>query len=204
MHLSDAELISILLGKGYGKKTALDLSRELLSGCHNNLHRLATSSIFELMKIKGIGEAKAIAVAAAFELGRRRLAMQAMPTTLVTGSRDVAAYLQQLYQDHGQEIFVVLFLNRANRIKHHEVISMGGIAGTVADPRIIMKKAIEQEASALILGHNHPSGNLRPSSADEELTRKIKGAALLLDIRLMDHIIVSQQGYFSFADEGLL
>ena len=204
MALSDAELIAILLNNGSRDKSALDLARELLRLSQNNLQELGKLSTFDLMTIKGIGEAKAVIITAALELGRRRQASIALEFPVVTGSRDVALYLQQLFQDHHHEIFVVLFLNRANKIRHSEIISSGGITGTVADPRLIMKKAIEQEAVGLILSHNHPSGNLRPSKADEELTYKIREAAKLLDIRVMDHIIVSNEGYFSFADEGLL
>lgn len=204
MHLSDAELLCILLNTGSREKSALDLGRELLQVCQHNLQELGRYNVFDLMKIKGIGKAKAVTIAAALELGRRRQSAQVLDTPVISGSRDVAGYLQQLYQDHHHEVFVVLFLNRANKIKHHEVISFGGIAGTVADPRIIMKKAIEQEASGLILSHNHPSGNVKPSRADEELTNKINQAARLLDIKVMDHIIVGSQGYFSFADEGLI
>ncbi|GAO45606.1 RadC family protein [Flavihumibacter petaseus] len=204
MHLSDAELLSILLVTGYSKQTALDIARDLLARCANNLFELGRMSAYDLMKIKGIGYAKAVTITAALELGRRRQTARVMEQPVVSGSADVANHLRQLYQDHHQEVFVVLFLNRANMIRHQEVISLGGIAGTVADPRIIMKKAIEQEASSLILSHNHPSGNLKPSRADEDLTQRIAQAARLLDIRVIDHIIVSQQGYFSFADEGLL
>lgn len=204
MALSDTELIAILINNGSRDKSALDLARDLMQLGRNNLHELGKLSVFDLMTIKGIGEAKAVIITAALELGRRRQATKALEFPVVTGSRDVALYLQQLFQDHHHEVFVVLFLNRANKIRHFEVISSGGITGTVADPRLIMKKAIEQEATGLILSHNHPSGNLRPSKADEELTYKIREAAKLLDIRVMDHIIVSHEGYFSFADEGLL
>ncbi|ULQ53033.1 RadC family protein [Flavihumibacter fluvii] len=204
MALSDAELIAILLNNGSRDKSALDLARELMRLGQNNLQELGKLSVFDLMSVKGIGEAKAVIITAALELGRRRLATKALEFPVVTGSRDVALYLQQLFQDHHHEVFVVLFLNRANKIRHFEIISSGGITGTVADPRLIMKKAIEQEAVGLILSHNHPSGNLRPSKADEDLTYKIREAAKLLDIRVMDHIIVSNEGYFSFADEGLL
>ncbi|MFT4023730.1 MAG: DNA repair protein RadC [Flavihumibacter sp.] len=202
--LSDAELLGILLQSGTRHKTAVDLGRELLHACRNNLNELGRCSLHDMMKVKGIGKVKAATIAAALELGRRRQASAALELPSVNSSRDVAGYLQQLYQDYRQEIFVVLFLNRANRIKHQEIISMGGINGTVADPRVIMKKAIEHEASSLVISHNHPSGNLSPSKADEELTRKIHEATRLLDIKLVDHIIVSSQGYFSFADQGLI
>lgn len=204
MALSDTELLAILLNNGNREKSALDLAREILQLGRNNLQELGKLSVFDFMSVKGIGEAKAVMITAALELGRRRQAALALETPVITNSRDVALYLQQLFQDHRHEVFVVLFLNRANKIRHSEIISSGGITGTVADPRIIMKKAIEQEAVALILSHNHPSGNLRPSRADEELTYKIREAAKLLDIKVMDHIIVSTEGYFSFADEGLL
>lgn len=202
--LSDAELLAILLNNGNRDRSALDLARDLMQLCRNNLQELGKLSVFDLMKVKGIGEAKAVIITAAMELGRRRQAALALDCPIITSSRDVALYLQQLFQDYRHEVFVVLFLNRANKIRHSEIISSGGITGTVADPRIIMKKAIEQEAVALILSHNHPSGNLKPSKADEELTYKIREAAKLLDIKVMDHIIVSNEGYFSFADEGLL
>jgi DNA repair protein RadC len=204
MALTDTELLAILLNNGNRDKSAIDLAREILQLGRNNLQELGKLSVFDFMSVKGIGEAKAVIITAALELGRRRQAALALETPVVTSSRDVALYLQQLFQDHRHEVFVVLFLNRANKIRHSEIISSGGITGTVADPRIIMKKAIEQEAVALILSHNHPSGNLRPSRADEELTYKIREAAKLLDIKVMDHIIVSTEGYFSFADEGLL
>ncbi|ULQ56784.1 DNA repair protein RadC [Flavihumibacter rivuli] len=202
--LTDSELLAILINVGNREQSALDLAKSVLSAGRNNLQELGKLSVYDLMKIKGIGETKAITIVAALELGRRRQAAQALTHPVISCSRDVANYLQSLYQDHRHEVFVVLFLNRANKIRHAEVISSGGLTGTVADPRIIMRKAIEQEAVALILSHNHPSGNLKPSKADEELTYKIKEAARLLDIRVMDHIIVSNEGYFSFADEGLL
>lgn len=202
--LSDAELLGILLQNGTRNKSAVDIARDLLFSCQNNLSELGRCSVYDMMKIKGIGRVKASMITAALELGRRRQASLALEIPMVSGSKDVAGYLQQLYQDHRQEIFVVLYLNRANRIRHHEMISLGGITGTVADPRVIIKKAIEQDACSLILSHNHPSGNLLPSRADEELTRKVQEAARLLDMRVIDHIIISNQGYFSFADEGLL
>ena len=147
--------------------------------------------------------AKAITIMAALELGKRRMAEQHLTET-INGSASVAKYLQAKLMDLPHEVFAVLFLNRANRIRHFEIISSGGMTGTVADPRIILKKALEEEAVSIILCHNHPSGNLNPSRADEEITRKITHAAKFFDIMLLDHIIVSTDGYFSFADEGLL
>ena len=156
------------------------------------------------MKIKGIGEAKAITIAAALELGRRRQSANPLQKTIISTSRDIAGYLQVRLKDYRHEVFAVLFLNRANKINHFEIISEGGITGTVADPRVILRKALEEDAVNIILCHNHPSGSLKPSRADEQLTTKIKEAARLLDIAVIDHIIVSETGYYSFADEGLL
>ncbi len=203
-HLSDSELIAILLHHGTRDKSAVDLAREVLLLGDNNLHELGRLSIKDFMNIKGIGEAKAITIAAALELGRRREANPIKEKKLVTESRDIADFLKARLQDLSYEVFAVIFLNRANRIIHFEIISRGGITGTVADPRIILKKALEEEAVSIILCHNHPSGNLKPSRADELLTQKIKEAALLLDMRVLDHIIVSEMGYYSFADEGVL
>ncbi len=203
-HLSDSELIAILLHHGTRDKSAVDLAREVLLLGDNNLHELGRLSIKDFMNIKGIGEAKAITIAAALELGRRREANPIKEKKLVTESRDIAGFLKARLQDLSYEVFAVIFLNRANRIIHFEIISRGGITGTVADPRIILKKALEEKAVSIILCHNHPSGNLKPSRADELLTQKIKEAALLLDMRVLDHIIVSEMGYYSFADEGVL
>ncbi|MBX3254608.1 MAG: DNA repair protein RadC [Chitinophagaceae bacterium] len=203
-NLSHSELIAILLQNGTRQKSALDLAKEILQLGKNNLNELGKLSIKDLMKIKGIGEAKAITLTAALELGRRRQAGENLERPVVTNSSGIARYLQALLKDNKQEVFVVVFLNRSNKIKHTEIISKGGITGTVADPRIILKKALEEEAVSIILCHNHPSGSLRPSRADEALTAKIKEAALFFDIRVADHIIVSEEGYFSFADEGLL
>ncbi len=202
--LSHSELIAILLHNGTRNKSALDLAKEVLQLGKNNLNHLGRLTIKDLMKINGVGEAKAITLAAALELGRRRQAGINLEEPTVTDSAGVARYLQALLRDQAQELFVVLFLNRANKIKHTEVVSKGGITGTVADPRIILKKALLEDAVSIILCHNHPSGNLKPSKADENITFKIKEAALYFDITVIDHIIVSSEGYFSFADEGLL
>ena len=204
MALSDSELIAILINNGTKDKSAVDLAKEVLLLGKNNLSELGKLSVKELTKIKGIGEAKAITIAAAMELGRRRQAIGSLEKPIVKDSREIANYLQAILRDHNHEVFAVVFLNRGNRINHFEIISQGGITGTVADPRIILKKALEEDAVNIILCHNHPSGNLRPSRADEELTFKIKEAAKYFDIKVLDHIIVSDEGYFSFADEGIL
>jgi len=202
--LSDAELLSILIHNGSANRSAVDLGREVLSLARNNLLELGRLSIHDLMRIKGIGEAKAITITAALELGRRRQSGPGQDRIQVTSSRDIAIHLQERLKDYNYEVFGVVYLNGSNRVKHWEVISKGGITGTVADPRLIMKKALEEEAVGLILVHNHPSGNLKPSRADEDLTQKIKSATQFFDIKLLDHLIVSQEGYFSFADEGIL
>jgi DNA repair protein RadC len=202
--LSDSELLAILINKGSRQKSAVDLAREVLSLVKNSLAELGRLSVKDLVGIKGIGEAKAISIAAALELGRRRQAAGFLEKTHVKHSADIALYLQSLLRDHTQEVFAVIFLNQANKINHFDIISEGGITGTVADPRVILKLALQHEAVSLVLCHNHPSGNLHPSRADEALTHKIKEAAKYFDIRLLDHIIVSNEGYFSFADEGIL
>lgn len=202
--LSDAELISILLKSGTPKKSALELAREIMVLSQNNLQELGKLSAKEIMQVKGIGSAKAATLVAALELGRRRQSGVALDKLVVKHSSDMARYLQAMLKDYQQEVFGVVFLNRSNRVNHFEIISKGGITGTVADPRIILKKALEEDAVSLILCHNHPSGSIKPSRADEELTAKIKEAAHFLDIKILDHIIVSEYGYYSFADEGII
>jgi len=203
-NLSHAELLAILVHHGTREKSAVDLAREILKLGKDNLLELGKLSVKELMRVKGIGQAKAITIAAALELGRRRQAASQLEKQAVTSSTDIAGYLQARLKDYRHEVFAVIFLNRANKINHFEIVSEGGITGTVADPRIILGKALEEKATSLILCHNHPSGSLKPSQADKELTFKIKEAAQFLDIRVLDHVIVSDDGYYSFADEGLL
>jgi DNA repair protein RadC len=202
--LSNSELLAILINHGSKNKSALDLAKEILFLGKNNLNELARLSIAQMMSIKGIGEAKAITICAALELGRRRQAGELLEKPILKDSRDVAVYMQSVLRDQQQELFAVVFLNQANKVNHVEIISQGGITGTVADPRLILKKALEKNAVSLILCHNHPSGSLKPSRADEELTHKIKEAAKFFDIKVLDHLIVSEEGYYSFADEGLL
>lgn len=203
--LSNSELLAILINNGTKDKSAVDVCKELMGSVGNDLQKLGKMSVKEIMqlKTKGIGEAKAITIAAALELGIRR-SIEESKKFIVTHSSDVANYLRAKLQYKNHEVFVAVYLNRSNKIQHHEVISTGGITGTVADPRIILKKALEHDATAIILCHNHPSGSLKPSRADEELTYKIKEAARYFDISILDHIIVSEEGYYSFADEGLL
>lgn len=202
--LSNSELLAILINNGHRDKSAVALAKEVLNIGSNNLDELGKLSINDLVKIKGIGMAKAITITAALELGRRRQVAEPLHRKTIRNSREIADYLRTTLKDFTHEVFAVLFLNQANKIKHFEIISRGGITGTVADPRIILKKAVETGATSIVLSHNHPSGNLRPSRADEELTKKITLAAGYFDIRVLDHIIVSDEGYYSFADEGLI
>jgi DNA repair protein RadC len=203
-NLSNSELLAILIHNGTRQKTAVDLAKEVMKLGKDSLAELGKLSVKDLMKIKGIGEAKAITIAAALELGRRRQAALPLEKKIIKSSNDIARYLQTRLKDHRHEVFAVVFLNRANKINHFEILSEGGITGTVVDARIIIKKALEENAVSMILCHNHPSGSLQPSRADEELTKKIMEAARYFDITVMDHIIVSEAGYYSFADEGLL
>ncbi|MFN8251978.1 MAG: DNA repair protein RadC [Ferruginibacter sp.] len=202
--LSNSELLAILINNGNKQKSAVDLAKEILRLGQDNLVELGKLSLSELQQVKGIGIAKAITITAALELGRRRQSASTLEKPMIRTSIDIAAYLKPLLKDYRYEVFAVLFLNRSNKINHFEIISRGGITGTVADPRIILRKALEEDAVSLVLCHNHPSGNLKPSRADEEITLKIKEAARYFDIRVLDHIIVSEEGHYSFADEGLL
>jgi DNA repair protein RadC len=203
-NLSSSELLAILINNGTIGQSSVDLAREILRLSKGSLSELGKLTAKELMKVKGIGQAKAVTIAAAFELGRRRAADSPIDKYLVSSSSDIAKFLQSRLKDYRHEVFAVLFLNRANKVNHFDIISEGGITGTVADPRIIMRKALEEDAVSLILCHNHPSGSLKPSRVDEQLTQKIKEAASLFDIAVLDHVIVSEQGWYSFADEGLL
>ena len=202
--LSDSELLAILIHNGTRQKSALDLGKEILQLGDNNLNELGRLTIKQLTKVKGIGEAKAITIAAALELGRRRQMGSLPEKNVITTSKEIAAFLKERLKDYQHEVFAVIYLNRANKIISFDIISEGGITGTVADPRVILKHALEKNAVGLILSHNHPSGSLKPSKADEYLTAKIKQGAAFLDIRVLDHLIVSDAGYYSFSDDGLL
>ena len=203
--LSNAELIAILINNGTKDMSAVDVAKELLSAVNHDLQQLGKLSIKEILKlkVKGIGEAKAIIIAAALELGVRRDAAF-KKKDVVIHSKDIAEYLKAKLQYKKHEVFAVIFLNRSNKVNHFEIVSEGGITGTVADPRIILKKALSYDAVSLVLRHNHPSGSVKPSRQDEDLTQKIKEAAKFFDILVLDHIIVSEEGYYSFADEGIL
>jgi DNA repair protein RadC len=202
--LSDAELLAILINSGTKDKSAVELGRELLSLVNNNLNSLGKLEISDLTKLHGIGLARAVTIAAALELGRRRKLSEADEASQIKCSGDVAEIFRPLLSDLAHEEFWILFLNRSNRVINRIKISQGGISGTVTDVRIIMKKAVECLASGIIVCHNHPSGNINPSESDSKITQKIKEAGNLMDIQLLDHLIISGSDYFSFADNGLL
>ena len=203
-NLSNSELLAILIRSGSKEKSAIELAKSILKLGKDNLSELGKHSTTELMKIKGVGKVKAITILAALELGRRRQATESFEKPIIGSSYDVANFLRTKLKDYRHEVFAVIFLNKSNKVRHFEIISKGGMTGTVADPRIIIRKALEQDAVNIILCHNHPSGNLRPSSADKQLTMNIKEAANFFDISILDHIIVSEEGYYSFADEEIL
>lgn len=202
--LSDAELIAILIGSGNRNESAVELSRRILHTCDRDLNQLARLSIAELSRFNGIGEAKAISIIAALELGRRRKETISASRVQVSTSIDVYQAIVSQFKDLNHEEFWILLLNRANKITSRHLVSKGGQAGTIADPKIIFNIALENHAASLILAHNHPSGNLKPSQADRELTQKLRSAGQFLDIPVLDHLIITDQGFMSFADEGLL
>jgi DNA repair protein RadC len=202
--LSDAELLGILISSGTKHKSAVDLGRELLSVVNNNLNSLGKLTIADLKKLHGIGTARAVTITAALELGRRRKIAEVPDILQIKCSKDVADIFQPLLSDIIHEEFWILFLNRSNKVINRMKLSQGGISGTVTDVRIVMKKAIEYLASGIIVCHNHPSGNLNPSESDTKITQKIKDAGNLMDIQLLDHLIISDKDYYSFADNGVL
>ena len=202
--LSNSELLAILINNGTVKKSAIDLAKEILKLGKDNLNELGKLSTKDLQQVKGIGMAKAVTIAAALEIGRRRQGAEALAKPLMNNSRTIAQYLQSILQDEPREVFVVLFLNTAHKVNGYHIISTGGLTGTIADPRVIIKKALDENATRIILSHNHPSGSTKPSEADIQLTKKIKSAAGFMDITVLDHIIIGNDRYYSFADEGLM
>jgi len=202
--LSDVELLAILIGTGVRSISAVDLAKKLLSQVNNDLSHLARLSVADLTKIKGIGNAKAISIVSAMELGRRRKVLVSKNKMKITSSSDAFEYIHPNLSDLTHEEFWIIILNRANHIIQKKQVSIGGISGTVADPKIIFKKALEANGSSIILIHNHPSGNLKPSQADISLTKKMKSAGDFMEIPVLDHIIVGDNTYFSFADDGLI
>jgi len=202
--LSDAELIAILIGSGTRKMSAVELSKLILSGSGNDLYEMGKLNCTDLQKFKGIGEAKAITIIAAMELGRRRQLTSIKEKPRITSSLDAYKCIYSSMADLNYEVFKIILLNRNNRVLKIETISTGGVAGTVVDPKIIFKKALDMQASSIVLSHNHPSGNLKPSQADESITKKLKTAGETMDIKVLDHLIISSDGYFSFMDEGMM
>jgi DNA repair protein RadC len=202
--LSDAELLAILISSGTKEKSAVDLGRELLLMVNNNLNNLGKLTISDLTRLNGIGQARAVTIAAALELGRRRKLAEIPEIPQIKCSKDVFDLLSPLLSDLPHEEFWILFLNRSNKVMNRMKLSQGGISGTVTDVRMVMKKAIEYLASGIIVCHNHPSGNLNPSESDTRITQKIKEAGNIMDIQLLDHLIISEKDYYSFADNGLL
>jgi DNA repair protein RadC len=202
--LSEAELIAILIGSGSRNETAVELSRRILLAVGNNLNELGKLGVKELTKFKGIGEAKAISIVAAMELGRRRKETESIKREKVATSKDAYNAMKGRLADLPHEEFWLVMLNRANAIVKKELISRGGVSGTVVDTRIIFKMAIEHYASSIIICHNHPSGNVKPSDADIRITKNIKEAGKIMEIPLVDHLIITEQGYYSFTDEGLI
>ncbi len=201
--LSTAEVLAILINNGTRSKSALDLAKELLAENGNSLHRLSRMTLKDLQLIKGIGPAKAVVIKAALQLAVKK-EQEILNRDVIASSKDIKNYLQTRFGNENREHFIVIYLNRRNRVIASEVVSSGGINGTVVDPRIVIRRALEEHATSLILGHNHPSGNTRPSRQDVELTQKIKSAANFFDIKVLDHLIVSDEGFYSFADEGEL
>lgn len=202
--LSDAELIAILIGSGNREESAVALAQKILQRVGNNLNSLAKLSIEELMQFKGIGEAKAIAIITALEIGKRRHFEEENKNDKITSSKDVCKIMQPLIGDLQHEEFWVLYLNNSNKILGKHQLSKGGLTGTLVDIRLLFKRALELYAVGIIVCHNHPSGKLKPSTSDIQLTQKIKQAGVTIDIKLLDHLIITEKAYFSFADEGNL
>ncbi len=201
--LSNAELIAILIGSGNREESAVDVSKRILHDVSNNLNELGKATIEQLQKnYKGIGEAKAISIVAAMELGRRRKSSEVRVKPQISGSGDVYDLMSPVLSDLPHEEFWIILLNRGNKVISTQKISQGGISGTVIDVRLILKSALDQLASSIILCHNHPSGNIKPSHQDIRITQKLKEAGKVMDIPVLDHIIVTENGYYSFADEG--
>lgn len=202
--LSDAELVAILIGSGSRNESAVDLCKRILASTENNLSALGKLSIKQLMEFKGIGEAKAISIIAALELGRRRRGEEALQQKKIESSQSVFELMQPIIGELPHEEFWIVYLNNSNKVIHKSQLSKGGITGTLVDVRLVMKTAIEVGAIGIILAHNHPSGTLKPSEADKQITKKLKMGAESLDIKVLDHLIVTEKAYFSFADENLL
>ena len=202
--LTDAELIAILIGSGNLNETAVELAKRILASTNNNLNDLSRKGIDYLKSFNGIGEAKAVSIVAALELGKRKKEADVFEKKKITGSNDAAEYFAPILGDLNHEEFWILLLNRGNNIIESFKVSQGGISGTVIDVRLILKTALEKMASSIILCHNHPSGTMQVSDADLKITKKISNSAKIMDIAVIDHIIIGQNNYLSFADEGMI
>ncbi|AJR02481.1 RadC family protein [Siansivirga zeaxanthinifaciens] len=202
--LTDAELVAILIGSGNRNESAVTLCKRILASVDNNLNALSKLSVKQLMTFNGIGEAKAISIVAALELGRRRRGEEALEKKKITSSSAVFELMQPVIGELEHEEFWIIYLNNSNKVIQKNQLSKGGITGTLVDVRLVLKIALEVGATGLILSHNHPSGTLKPSEADKQITQKLKNAAQSLDIKVLDHLIITENAYFSFADEGLM
>ncbi|WP_420320214.1 RadC family protein [Flagellimonas sp.] len=202
--LSDAELIAILIGSGNKTESAVELSKRILASVNHNLNELGKLSINQLKQFKGIGEAKAVSIAAALEVGRRRRSDDAEKIYRISSSKDAFELLYPLMGELEHEEFWIVYLNNSNKIIHKSQLSKGGITGTLVDVRLVMKQALELGAVGIVLAHNHPSGTIKPSTADKQITKKLQKAGEALDIKVLDHLILTQHSYLSFADKGIL
>jgi len=202
--LSDSELIAILIGSGTREMSAVEVAQKLLETAHHNLSEFSKMNIEELCAVKGIGEAKAVTIVAALELGRRRKEISNQKRSPITSSEMIYQHMRPYFEDLKYEQFYVIILNRRNYILDTCLVSQGGMTGTVVDGKIIFQKAIEKKAEAIILSHNHPGGTMRPSQQDIDLTRKLKSFGDLIEIRIIDHVIFTENGFYSFADSGQL
>lgn len=202
--LSDAELIAILIGSGSRSESAVELSKRILASVDNNLNALGKQSLQQLMSFKGIGEAKAISIAAAMELGRRRRDEEGIDLKRITSSKAVFEIMQPIIGELPHEEFWIIYLNNSNKVIYKNQLSKGGLTGTVVDVRLVFKTALEHNAVGIILVHNHPSGILQASEPDKQVTRQLKAAGHSLEIKVLDHVIITEKGYLSFADDGIL
>lgn len=202
--LSDSELLAIIMGSGNREETAVELARRILDSVNNNWNQLSLLSVNDLMKFKGVGEVKAISIATALEIGRRRSNQEIPEKPVISKSNHAYLVLKNHLSDLRTEEFWAVFLNQSNRVIHVAQLTQGGINQSIVDVRILFKTALDHFSTGIIISHNHPSGNLKPSQEDIDITKKIKEAGNMLNIQLLDHLIITQNSYFSFADEGLL
>ncbi|AZA54783.1 RadC family protein [Chryseobacterium sp. G0201] len=202
--LSDSELLAIIMGSGNRDETALELARKILASVNNNWNQLSLLSVKDLTKFKGIGEVKAISIATALEIGRRRASQEIPEKPMISNSNGAYQIFKNHLSDLRTEEFWAIFLNQSNKVLHTAQLTQGGINQSIVDVRILFKTALDHFSTGIIIAHNHPSGNLKPSREDLDITQKIKEAGTFLNIQLLDHLIITQNSYLSFSDEGLL